>query len=223
MTREHIESALNPVEIPCGNSVGRVAKRIFDFLVSAVSLLAFAPLILATATLVLIFLGSPLLFRQKRAGLFGREFTILKFRTMTNERDRNGHLLPDAQRLGGIGNLLRRASLDEWPQLFNVLRGDMSLVGPRPLLPEYVTRYTPKQGRRLLMKPGITGLVQVKGRNSMEWEDKFALDVWYVENWTFWLDIKILFRTIAVVLGAQGISKDGHATMPEFRSQNRPQ
>jgi len=218
-----IESTAMPIATTRqrGSNLARSAKLMSDRIVSAIALLAFSPIILVTAILVRVGVGSPVLFRQTRAGLCGREFTILKFRTMSDERDSSGALLPDAQRLHKIGRMLRRTSLDEWPQLVNVLRGEMSLVGPRPLLSEYVARYTPEQARRLLVKPGITGLVQVKGRNAMEWEEKFALDVWYVDNWTLWLDVKILFRTIAIVLRAQGTSNRGHATMPEFRSRDR--
>ncbi len=160
--------------------------------------------------------GSPVLFTQVRPGYFGRPFKIYKFRTMTDERDTQGNLLPDAERLTRLGRFLRASSLDELPELFNVLRGEMSLVGPRPLLMQYLTRYTPEQARRHAVLPGITGWAQVNGRNALTWEDKFRLDVWYVENWSFWLDIQILWMTAWKVVKREGISQPGHATAEEF-------
>lgn len=194
-----------------------LVKRGMDILASAVSLVVLFPLLLVLAAAVRLFLGRPVLFRQVRPGLHGRPFVLYKFRTMRDLRDANGNLLPDEQRLTPFGRFLRSASLDELPELFNVLRGDMSLVGPRPLLMEYLDRYTPEQARRHEVKPGITGWAQVNGRNSLSWEDKFRLDVWYVDHWSLWLDFKILWLTVVKVLRREGISAAGSATMPEFR------
>lgn len=171
---------------------------------------------LLVTVLVRIHLGSGVLFRQVRAGLHGKPFTVLKFRTMTTACDAQGRLLPDQDRLPLFGRLLRTTSLDELPQLFCVLRGEMSLVGPRPLLWSYIALYTPEQARRLEVRPGITGWAQVMGRNALSWEEKFKLDVWYVDNRSFWLDLKILWKTIGTVLSAQGISQEGEATTAEF-------
>ena len=173
---------------------------------------------LFTAILVRIKLGSPVLFEQRRPGLYGKPFILLKFRTMTDERDANGELLPDAVRLTSFGKALRRYSLDELPQLFNVIKGDMSLVGPRPLLMEYLDYYTPMQARRHEVKPGITGWAQVNGRNAISWEEKFALDVWYVDNCSFILDLKILWMTFLKVVKSEGISQPGQATMEKFKN-----
>jgi len=156
------------------------------------------------------------LFGQKRPGLHGQPFRIFKFRTMTDARAADGSPLPDEQRLTRLGRFLRASSLDELPELFNVLRGEMSLVGPRPLLMQYLERYSPEQSRRHDVLPGITGWVQVNGRNALTWEDKFRLDVWYVDHWSFWLDLKILFLTFSKVFKREGISQPGHATMEEF-------
>ena len=161
-------------------------------------------------------LGVPVLFRQQRPGLGGRPFWLLKFRTMTDACDACGNLLPDAARLTSFGLFLRATSLDELPELFNVLKGDMSLVGPRPLLMQYLERYTPEQARRHEVRPGITGWAQVNGRNAITWEEKFRLDVWYVDNWSLWLDIKIIAMTIWKILKREGISQPGEATMTEF-------
>jgi lipopolysaccharide/colanic/teichoic acid biosynthesis glycosyltransferase len=166
-------------------------------------------------------LGSPVLFRQVRPGLGGKPFVMYKFRTMTEERDEQGNLFPDEKRLTPFGAFLRAWSLDELPELFNVLKGDMSLVGPRPLLMQYLDRYTPEQFRRHEVKPGITGWAQVNGRNALSWEEKFKLDVWYVDNWTIWLDLKILWLTLVKVLRREGISAHGHATMPEFKGSEK--
>lgn len=171
---------------------------------------------LATAILVRYKLGSPILFKQQRPGLHGKPFYLYKFRTMTDERDENGKLLPDHLRLTSFGKFLRKYSLDELPQLFNVLKGDISLVGPRPLLMEYLELYTPEQARRHEVKPGITGWAQVNGRNAISWEEKFKLDVWYVDNRTFWLDIKILFLTVIKVLKKEGINQSEYVTMEKF-------
>ena len=161
-------------------------------------------------------MGPPVLFRQMRPGLHGRSFSLLKFRTMNDERDEKGELLPDEKRLTGLGRFLRSTSLDELPELFNVLKGEMSLVGPRPLLMQYLDRYTPEQARRHYVKPGITGWAQVNGRNAIAWEEKFKLDVWYVDNVSFWLDVKILAVTVWKILKREGIIQPGRATVEEF-------
>lgn len=194
----------------------KIVKRPLDVILSAMALLILSPVLLAIALLVRVGMGSPVLFRQRRPGLHGRPFTILKFRTMTEARDGDGTLLPDVDRLTVLGRFLRRTSLDELPELINVLRGDMSLVGPRPLRMHYLDRYTPEQMRRHDVLPGITGWAQVNGRNALTWEEKFALDVWYVDHVSFWLDLKILLMTVLRVLTGDGISQPGHATMPEF-------
>jgi lipopolysaccharide/colanic/teichoic acid biosynthesis glycosyltransferase len=191
-------------------------KRLFDFVVAFFALLALAVPLLVLAWLIRSKLGSPVLFKQVRPGLRGLPFTMVKFRTMTDERGPDGALLPDAQRLTPFGRFLRASSLDELPELWNVLRGEMSLVGPRPLLMEYLTLYTPEQARRHELRPGITGWAQVNGRNAISWPDKFALDVWYVDNQSLWLDIKILWMTARKVLVREGISAAGEATMSKF-------
>jgi sugar transferase EpsL len=191
-------------------------KRIFDVILSATALAVLSPLLLAIVLALRCTTGSPVLWRQIRPGLRGRPFTILKFRTMSSETDVQGTLLPDADRLGKFGILLRRTSLDELPELINVLRGEMSLVGPRPLLMQYLSRYTAVQMRRHEAKPGITGWAQIHGRNAITWEQKFTLDVWYVDNRSFWLDLKILCVTLWKVLKREGISEAGQATMSEF-------
>lgn len=175
-----------------------------------------SPLLAALAMLVRLTLGRPVLFRQQRAGLHGKPFTIVKFRTMTDARDSNGNPLPDADRMTRLGRFLRRTSLDELPTLLNVLKGEMSLVGPRPLITDYLDRYSPKQMRRHEAKPGITGWNQIKGRNALSWEEKFALDVWYVDNWSLPLDLKILAISVWKVLIGDGVNAPGHSTMPEF-------
>lgn len=193
-----------------------IAKRIFDFIVAGVLLILLSPLLLVIAVVVATSLGSPVLFRQKRGAKGNGTFQFLKFRTMTDACDGNGDLLPDEVRLTGIGKMLRSTSLDELPQLWSVIRGDMSLVGPRPLLAEYLPLYDDRQKLRHLVRPGITGWAQVQGRNGVSWEQKFQYDVWYVENRTFWLDCRILFRTVQKVIRREGVSSDGHATMPKF-------
>jgi sugar transferase EpsL len=193
-----------------------LSKRVFDLALTSAGLLLLSPVLLLLAVWVRLSYGSPVLFRQVRPGHFGRPFKIYKFRTMTDERDAQGNLLPDAERLSRLGRFLRASSLDELPELFNVLRGEMSLVGPRPLLMQYLTRYTPEQARRHAVPPGITGWAQVNGRNALTWEDKFRLDVWYVENWSLWLDIQILGMTLWKVVKREGISQPGHATAEEF-------
>jgi len=171
--------------------------------------------------LVWLSMGYPIFFRQQRPGRFAKPFWLLKFRTMSDRRSVGGKLLPDADRLTRIGRLLRTTSLDELPQLWNVLRGDISLVGPRPLLMEYLPCYSPEQARRHDVMPGITGWAQINGRNALTWEEKFALDTWYVDNWKFGLDLQILLLTIKSVLQREGISSKGHATMPKFKSETR--
>jgi sugar transferase EpsL len=191
-------------------------KRVFDLTLSVPALFVLSPVLLVIAIVVRIFIGRPILFSQTRPGLNGRLFTIYKFRTMTDDRDARGELLPDEQRLTSFGGFLRSTSLDELPEIFNIFKGDMSIVGPRPLLVRYLDRYTQEQARRHEVKPGLTGWAQVNGRNALSWEDKFKLDVWYVDNQSFWLDIKIIFLTIIKVFKREGISHSGEATMPEF-------
>jgi lipopolysaccharide/colanic/teichoic acid biosynthesis glycosyltransferase len=198
-----------PTEIPA-------AKRIFDLLLAALGLVILSPILLLAAVLVRIYHGSPVIFTQKRPGFKGTPFHIYKFRTMTDARDKSGKPLPDSERLTRLGRFLRASSLDELPELFNVLRGEMSIVGPRPLLMQYLERYTPEQARRHDVLPGITGWAQVNGRNALTWEDKFRLDVWYVDHWSLWLDIKIILLTVWKVLKREGISQPGHATAEEF-------
>lgn len=194
----------------------RCGKRLFDLFLSLVGLIVLSPVYIIVAILVRFEIGSPVLFRQARPGYGGKSFTLIKFRTMRVLRNREGNLLPDAARISRLGTLLRRSSLDELPELFHVLKGDMSLVGPRPLLPEYMERYTPEQARRHEVKPGITGWAQVNGRNAITWEEKFALDLWYVDHCSFLPDLKILAMTAWKVLSREGISAEGEATMPEF-------
>jgi sugar transferase EpsL len=191
-------------------------KRVFDIVVSAVALTVLAPVIGLIALAVWRTMGRPVLFRQARPGLHGKPFVMYKFRTMRDLRDAEGNLLPDEARLTPFGRWLRTTSLDELPELVNVLRGEMSLVGPRPLLMEYLERYTPEQARRHEVKPGITGWAQIHGRNNLSWEERLRLDVWYVDHWSLWLDLKILWRTLWMVLRREGISAQGHATMPRF-------
>jgi lipopolysaccharide/colanic/teichoic acid biosynthesis glycosyltransferase len=196
-------------------------KRLFDLSVSLGLLLVLAlPLLLLYVT-VRRKLGSPVLFRQTRPGLHGQPFMMIKFRTMTDERGPDGELLPDARRLTSFGRFLRASSLDELPELWNVLRGEMSLVGPRPLLMEYLPLYSAEQARRHEVRPGITGWAQVNGRNALSWEDKFRLDVWYVDHRSLWLDLRILWLTVRKVLVREGISAQGEATMPRFKG-NKP-
>jgi lipopolysaccharide/colanic/teichoic acid biosynthesis glycosyltransferase len=191
-------------------------KRLFDLLACLVAFLLLAFPLVVIALLVYHKLGSPVLFRQVRPGLNGRPFTMFKFRTMTDVRDHDDVLLPDLQRLTPFGRFLRASSLDELPELWNVLKGEMSLVGPRPLLMEYLPLYTPEQARRHVVRPGITGWAQVNGRNAISWADKFALDVWYVDHRSLWLDVRILWLTVRKVLVRDGISAAGEATMPKF-------
>ena len=191
-------------------------RRFFDLSVALLALLLLALPLLLLALLVRAKLGSPVFFRQTRPGLHGKPFEMVKFRTMTDARDAQGELLPDSERLPPFGRFLRSSSLDELPELWNVLKGEMSLVGPRPLLMEYLPLYTPQQYRRHEVRPGVTGWAQVNGRNAISWEEKFALDVWYVENQSFWLDVKILLLTVKKVLVKDGISATGEATMTKF-------
>ncbi|MBL8890159.1 MAG: sugar transferase [Planctomycetaceae bacterium] len=191
-------------------------KRAFDVIVSGLALILLSPLLLGLGLLVRWKMGSPIVFSQQRPGLGGRPFRMFKFRTMTTQRDEHGELLPDSVRLTRLGKFLRSSSLDELPELWNVLTGDMSLVGPRPLLIEYLPLYNERQNRRHEVRPGITGWAQVNGRNAISWEQKFELDVWYVENQNLWLDVKILFLTVWKVLRRDGISAQGEATMPKF-------
>ena len=197
----------------------RWGKRFFDLVLTITLLIVLAPLMALIALLVRLNLGNPIIYRQIRPGLHGKSFTCYKFRTMTEDLDGQGDLLPDKERLTGLGKFLRRASLDELPELWNVLKGDMSLVGPRPLLIGYLDRYTPEQAKRHEVKPGITGWAQVNGRNAITWEDKFKHDVWYVENRNFSLDIKIIFMTILKVIKGEGINQPGEATMEEFKGR----
>ena len=190
---------------------------------SGLGLVIFSPILMVLAILIWIQMGRPIMFKQMRPGLHGRSFFMYKFRTMTDERNANGALLADEQRITGLGKFLRSSSMDELPELFNVLKGDMSLVGPRPLLVQYLDRYTPEQARRHEVKPGITGWAQVNGRNAITWEEKFTLDVWYVDNWSLWLDIKILAMTVVKVFRREGISAAGEATMTEFKGNYEEQ
>jgi sugar transferase EpsL len=192
-------------------------KRVIDLILGIVLFVMLFPVLLIVAFLVLVMLGSPVLFRQTRPGRNARPFELIKFRTMTDEKDAKSELLPDSQRLSAFGRMLRATSLDELPELWNVLKGDMSLVGPRPLLMEYLDLYTSEQSRRHEVRPGITGWAQVSGRNALSWEDKFALDVWYVDNQSLWLDLKILLMTIMKVVKRDGVSQSGHVTMEPFR------
>jgi lipopolysaccharide/colanic/teichoic acid biosynthesis glycosyltransferase len=198
-----------PQEVP-------LRKRFLDLILTIPGLLIISPLLFLIAIVVRIQMGPPAIFKQTRPGHKGKLFLVYKFRTMTDDRDEAGGLLPDAARITRLGRLLRSFSLDELPELFNVLRGEMSLVGPRPLLTQYLDRYTPEQARRHDVLPGITGWAQVNGRNTLTWEDKFHFDVWYVENWSLRLDIKILLRTMWIVITREGISQPGFPTAEEF-------
>jgi sugar transferase EpsL len=191
-------------------------KRTVDLLIIFLALPFLLPIFLITSLFVRIKLGSPIFFHQRRPGLKGEIFEMVKFRTMTTKKDTMGNLLADSDRLTSFGKLLRATSLDELPELWNVLKGEMSLVGPRPLLPEYLPLYSAEQSRRHDVRPGITGWAQINGRNAISWEEKFALDVWYVDNHSLWLDIKILFLTIKKVLLRDGISSEGHVTIAPF-------
>lgn len=195
-------------------------KRLVDFIVSFSVLVCLSPVLIVTLVLVRIKLGSPALFKQPRPGLNDKVFNVYKFRTMTDERDESGELLSDSVRLTSFGKILRKLSLDELPQLWNVLKGDMSLIGPRPLLVEYLPLYNERQARRHEVRPGITGWAQVNGRNAISWEQKFEYDVWYVENQSVWLDVKILLLTVKKVFVSEGISQEGQATMTKFKGSD---
>lgn len=191
-----------------------------DLLIAIVVLVILWPILLIISLLILAIDGRPILFKQVRPGYMARPFIIYKFRTMKNLADKNGNLLPDKYRLTPLGRFLRRTSLDELPELWNVIKGEMSLVGPRALLMEYLNRYTPEQARRHEVKPGITGWAQVNGRNAISWEDKFKLDIWYVDNYNLWVDIKILLLTILKVIRMEGITAKDHVSMPKFGEEN---
>jgi Sugar transferases involved in lipopolysaccharide synthesis len=196
--------------------MGRIAKRLLDLIGSFFGLILLSPFLALLGIIAYFKLGRPVLYKQERPGLDGRPFILYKFRSMSEESDQEGRPLPDEKRLSSFGKFLRRWSLDEFPELWNVFLGEMSLVGPRPLLMEYLPRYTPEQRRRHDMKPGLTGWAQINGRNAITWDDRFRLDVWYVDHWSFWLDIKILIRTFFQFLKREGITAEGHATMPKF-------
>jgi lipopolysaccharide/colanic/teichoic acid biosynthesis glycosyltransferase len=198
-----------------------MAKRILDILASATALVVFGPLLLIICALIWRKLGTPVFFRQTRPGFKGKPFQMIKFRTMANAVDAEGKPLPDEQRMTRLGNFLRKSSLDELPELWNVLKGDMSLVGPRPLLMQYLDRYTPFQARRHEVKPGLTGWAQINGRNAISWEKKFELDVWYVDHQSFWLDIKIIVLTVWKIFRREGVSAADHVTMPEFMGSSK--
>lgn len=195
-------------------------KRVLEFIIAFIGLILASPILLVVAILVKTKLGSPILFRQQRVGLNGEIFEMVKFRTMKDATDLEGNPLPDEERLTKFGQLLRKTSLDELPELWNVLKGDMSLVGPRPLLVEYLPLYSKEQMKRHNVRPGITGYAQVNGRNNISWTKKFELDVYYVENFSLWLDIKILFQTVAKVLGQADINQEGNVTMEKFNGMN---
>ena len=196
-------------------------KRFVDLAITLSLLLILSPLLLVIALLVCFRLGTPVLFQQQRPGLHGQPFTMYKFRTMNNEHDADGNLLPDAQRLTPFGRFLRSTSLDELPELWNVLKGEMSLVGPRPLLMQYLDHYTPEQMRRHEIKPGITGWAQVNGRNAITWEEKFILDVWYVDNLSFTLDLTIILLTVIKILKREGITQPNQATVEYFQGSTK--
>jgi lipopolysaccharide/colanic/teichoic acid biosynthesis glycosyltransferase len=198
-----------------------MSKRLFDFVASMAGLIVLSPVIVIVAYLIRKRLGSPILFRQVRPGLGGKPFEMVKFRTMRDALDANGNPLPDSERMTGFGSFLRSSSLDELPELWNVIKGDMSLVGPRPLLMEYLPLYDTRQVRRHDARPGVTGWAQINGRNALSWEEKFKLDVWYVDNQSLWLDLKIIFLTIKKVLIRDGISAQGEVTMTKFTGSKK--
>lgn len=193
-----------------------IVKRCFDILLSFIAMIILSPILIILFALVRIKLGEPAIFKQERPGQHGKLFMLYKFRSMTDKKDHNGALLPDRERLTPFGKMLRKTSLDELPELFNILKGDMSFVGPRPLLVQYLSRYSTEQARRHDVKPGLTGWAQVNGRNAITWEEKFKLDVWYVDHWSFWLDLRIIFKTVIIVLKRTGVNAQGEATMGEF-------
>jgi sugar transferase EpsL len=196
------------------------SKRLFDLIVALFALAILSPVIVITAILVRVFLGTPILFKQQRPGYKGQPFFIYKFRSMKDAFSADGHLLTDAERLTRFGLLLRSLSLDELPELFNILRGEMSFVGPRPLLMEYLPLYSPEQARRHDVMPGLTGWAQVNGRNALDWVTRFKMDVWYVDHWSFWLDIRIIFLTVWKVISREGINQEGQSTVEYFKGEN---
>ena len=195
------------------------SKRLFDLTFALIALVILSPIILVTAILVRIFIGTPILFKQQRPGYKGHPFFIYKFRSMTTRFAHDGSLLPDAERLTHFGRLLRSLSLDELPELFNIVRGEMSFVGPRPLLMEYLPLYSPEQARRHDVVPGLTGWAQVNGRNAVDWPTRFNMDVWYVDNWSFWLDLRIIFLTVWKVISRDGINQKGQSTVEHFKGE----
>jgi lipopolysaccharide/colanic/teichoic acid biosynthesis glycosyltransferase len=203
--------------MPKSHTSHGAVKRLFDLIVSVVALILLSPILATIAVLVRVKLGTPVLFRQIRPGLHGKPFEMLKFRTMTDARAASGELLPDAERLTSFGRFLRSSSLDELPGLISVFTGDMSLVGPRPLLMEYLPLYSRQQARRHDVKPGLTGWAQVNGRNAIGWDEKFRLDIWYVDHQSLWLDLKVIAMTALKVVKRAGIAAEGEATMPKFR------
>ncbi len=204
-------------------SLQRAIKRASERLLAGGGLVAAAPAMAVVSVAIRTSMGSPVLFRQNRTGEGGRSFELLKFRTLTDACDAQGNPLPDGDRLTAVGEFLRSTSLDELPQLINVLRGEMSLVGPRPLLERYLPRYSQDQCRRHNVLPGITGWAQVKGRNALDWESKFELDLWYVDHWSLFLDMRIILMTVKTLIRPKGVSADGHATMPEFMGREDPE
>jgi lipopolysaccharide/colanic/teichoic acid biosynthesis glycosyltransferase len=196
-------------------------KRSFDVILSIIGILIFAPVFFLLALFIRVRLGPPVFFMQMRPGLDGRPFNMVKFRTMRDAVDSAGKQLPDAERMTPLGSFLRSSSLDELPELWNVLKGDMSLVGPRPLLMDYLPLYSPEEYRRHEVRPGITGWAQINGRNTLSWEEKFKMDVWYVDNRSLWLDVRIIFLTVKKVVMRDGISADGDATMPKFKGRKQ--
>jgi len=196
-------------------------KRVMDIVLSVIILFILFPILLIVGFLLLIVEGPPVFFSHERPGKYGEPFKLIKFRSMKNAKDKSGNLLPDGQRITGLGQFLRRTSMDELPELVNVIKGDMSLVGPRPLLMQYLNRYSPEQFRRHEMLPGITGWAQINGRNAISWDEKFKLDLWYIDHWSLWLDIKILFLTVWKVITRVGISQPGRATMDEFMGDEK--
>jgi len=194
-------------------------KRIFDITFALIALIILSPILILTAILIRILIGTPILFKQLRPGYRGRPFFIYKFRSMTNRLTRDGSLLADAERLTRFGGFLRSLSLDELPELFNILRGEMSFVGPRPLLMEYLPLYSPEQMRRHDVVPGLTGWAQVNGRNAIDWPTRFSMDVWYVDHWSFWLDIKIIFMSVWKVISREGVNQEGQSTVEYFKGE----
>jgi len=199
----------------------KFSKRLIDIVGAGLAIILLSPLFLGISLLIWMTMSLPVVFKQERAGYLGRPFTVIKFRTMRDTRDSDGRLLPDGERLSGVGKFLRRFSFDELPQFWNVLVGDMSLVGPRPLLVQYLSRYSAEQARRHEAKPGITGWAQVNGRNTLDWAERFRLDVWYVEHCSLRLDLRILWLTFLKAVRGEGISREGHVTMPEFMGNGR--